>query len=45
MGINNPDIRLVLQWVYLINFDFVIQRIGRVGRKKGQVISILFISK
>lgn len=28
MGIDNPDIRLVIQWDLLISFDSMIQRMG-----------------
>ena len=33
MGIDNPDIGLVVWWNLLISFDLMIQRIGRAGRK------------
>ena len=45
MGINNPDIRLVVQWDLPINFDSMIQRMGRAGRRGGQATFILFTPK
>lgn len=45
MGIDNPDIRLVIQWDVPLSFDSMIQRLGRVGRKGGQAYFILFIPK
>lgn len=45
MGIDNPDIRLVIQWDLLISFDSMIQRIGRVGRKGQQAWFILLTPK
>ncbi len=33
MGIDNPDIRLVIQWDLLISFKSMIQCIDRAGRK------------
>lgn len=35
MGINNPDIRLVIQWDLPLSFDSMIQRMGRAGRRAG----------
>ena len=45
MGINNPDIKFVIQWDFLITFDAMIQRLERPGRKGGQAIFILFTPK
>lgn len=45
MGINNPDIRLVIQWDLPISFDSMIQRMGRAGRKGQQVWFILLTQK
>ena len=45
MGINNPDIKLVIQWDFFITFDAMIQQLGRVGRKGRQSTFILFILK
>ena len=33
MGINNPDVKLVIQWNIPMSFDSMIQRMGRAGRK------------
>lgn len=45
MGIDNPDIVLVIQWDILLSFDSMIQRLGRAGRKGGQSTFILFTPK
>ena len=36
MGIDNPDIKLVIQWDLPMSFDSMIQRMGRAGRQAGQ---------
>lgn len=33
IGINNPDIRLVIQWDIPLSFDSMIQQMDRAGRK------------
>lgn len=43
MGIDNPDIKLVIQWDIPVSFDAMIQRIGRAGRK-GQKAVFIFLS-
>lgn len=45
MGIDNPDIKLVIQWDFPITFDAMIQRLGRAGRKGGLSTFILFTPK
>lgn len=45
MGINNPDIRLVIQWDLPISFDSMIQRMGRAGRKGQQAWFVLLTPK
>lgn len=45
MGIDNPDIRLVIQWDLPISFDSMIQRIGRAGRKGQQSTFVLLTPK
>lgn len=45
MGIDNPDIKLVIQWDLPISFDSIIQRMGRAGRKRIQAMFILFTPK
>lgn len=46
MGINNPDIKLVIQWDLPIIFDSMIQRMGQAGRKGNkQAYFILFTPK
>lgn len=45
MGIDNPDVRLVVQWDFPISFDSMIQRMGRAGRKGGQATFVLFTPK
>lgn len=45
MGIDNPDIKLVIQWDIPISFDGMIQQMGRAGRKGGQAIFILLTPK
>lgn len=36
MGIDNPDIKLVIQWDLPISFDSMIQQMGSAGRQTGQ---------
>lgn len=45
MGINNPDVKLVIQWDIPMTFDSMIQRMGRAGRKGGQSTFVLFTPK
>ena len=45
MGIDNPDIRLVIQWDLPMSFDSMIQRIGCAGRKGQQAWFILLTPK
>lgn len=45
MGINNPDVKLVIQWDIPLSFDSMIQQMGRAGRKGGQSTFILFTPK
>lgn len=45
MGIDNPDIRLVIQWDLPISFDSMIQRMGRAERKGQQAWFILLTPK
>lgn len=45
MGIDNPDIKLVIQWDFPITFDAMIQRLGRAGRKGGLSTFIPFTPK
>lgn len=45
IGINNLDIRLVIQWDIPIICDLMIQQIGRARKKDGASIFILFILK
>lgn len=45
MGIDNPDIRLVIQWDLLLSFDSMIQRLGRAGRKGAQAHFVLLTPK
>ena len=45
MGINNPDIRLVVQWDLPITIDAMIQRLGRAGRDCKQSIFMLITPK
>lgn len=44
-GIDNPDIKLIIQWDFPITFDAMIQWLGRAGRKSGLSIFILFTPK
>lgn len=43
--INNPDIKLVIQWDFPISFDLMIQYISQVGKNEKQATFILFITK
>ena len=45
MGIDNPDIKLVVQWDFPILFDLMIQRMGRTERKEGKATFVLLTSK
>lgn len=45
MGINNPDVRLVIQWDIPLSFDSMIQQMSRAGRKGRASVFILFIPK
>lgn len=45
MGINNPDVILVIQWNIPISFDSMIQRMGRAGQKGGASVFVLFTPK
>lgn len=42
MGIDNPDIRLVVQWDLPLSLDAMIQRMGRAGQKRKQATFVLF---
>lgn len=42
MGIDNPDVKLVIQWDIPMSFDSMIQRMGRAGRKGAQSTFVLF---
>lgn len=43
MGIDNLDVKLVIQWDLLLSFDFMIQQISCAGQKGGLSHFILFI--
>lgn len=45
MGIDNPDIKLVVQYDISTSFDAMIQRMGRAGRKGNQATFILLTPK
>lgn len=45
MGIDNPDVKLVIQWDIPLSFDSMIQRMGRAGRKGGQSTFVFFTPK
>ena len=46
MGINNPNIKLVIQWDLCMSFDSMIQQMGRARRKASQLaVFILMIAK
>lgn len=36
MGIDNPDIKLIIQWDLQMSFDSMIQHRGRAGKPAGQ---------
>ena len=44
MGIDNPDIRLVVQWDLPISFDSMIQRMGCAGKKGVQQAVFVFLT-
>lgn len=45
ISIDNPDIKLVIQWDFSLLFDSMIQQMGHVKRKKGKATFYLFIPK
>lgn len=45
MGIDNLDVKLVVQWDFPLLFDSIIQQMGRAGRKGGQAFFLLFTPK
>ena len=45
MDIDNPDIKIVIQWDLATSVDIMIQRMGRAGRKDQQSTFVLFTSK
>ncbi len=45
IDIDNPDIRLIIQWDFLISFNSMIQHMGRAGRKGQQTWFILLTPK
>lgn len=45
MGIDNPDIGLVIQWDIFLSFDLMIQQMGRARRKKGALSFMLLTPK
>ena len=45
MGIDNPDVKLVIQWDIPLSFDSMIQRMGRAGSKSGASAFILLTPK
>lgn len=45
MGIDNPDVCLVIQWDILILFDLMIQKMGRAERKDAQSTFVFFLLK
>lgn len=45
MGIDNPDIKVVIQWDLPTSFDTMIQCMGRAGRKGQQSTFVLFAPK
>lgn len=42
MGIDNSDVKLVVQWDFPLLFDSMIQQMGRAGRKGGKETFLLF---
>lgn len=45
MGVDNPDVKLVIQWDIPLLFDSMIQRMGRAGRKGGALTFVFFTPK
>lgn len=45
IGIDNLDMRLVVQWDLILSFDSIIPRMSRAARKKGQATFVLLIPK
>lgn len=45
MGIDNPDVKLVIQWDIPMSFDSMIQRMGRARRKGAQPTFVFFSPK
>lgn len=45
MEIDNPDVKLVIQWDLPILFDSMIQKMGCAGRKSGYFYFVLFNPK
>ena len=45
MEIDNPDVRLFIQWDIPFSFDTMIQRMGRAGRKTAQSTFVFFTPK
>lgn len=42
IAINNPDIKLVIQWDIILSFESMIRRMGRAGRNGAQSTFVLF---
>ena len=45
IDIDNPNIKLVVQWNFPLLFDSMIQQIGRAGKKRGKTTFLLFTPK
>ena len=45
MGINNPDIKVVVQWDIPVTIDAMVQRLGRAGRDGTQSFFVLITPK
>lgn len=45
MGIDNQDIRLVVQWDLPMSFDSIIQRMGQTGKKSQQTCCVSWTPK
>lgn len=45
MGIDNPDVKLVIQWNIPLSFNLMIQHIGQARKKDGASTFVLFTSK
>lgn len=45
IGIDNPDIKLVIQWDIPLSFDAMIERMGHAGRKGGKAVFIFLTPK